>query len=82
MEAFYDYSIGISGVGGIENEANFLRVTHKYTTTVKDYMKNKEQNERESIERQVGRKVEDSETINVYEVDRVYEFVVKRSTIP
>lgn len=79
VDSKYDFlksrdTIGVSGVD-TTNEANFLRITHKYTTTVKEYMKDKRQDEKESIERQVGRKVKDSEKINVYEFERTYNFV-------
>lgn len=69
--------IAISGVD-TTNEANFLRITHKYTTTVKEYMKDKKHYERANIERQVGRNVKDGEKINVYEFKRTYHFASRQ----
>jgi hypothetical protein len=51
----------------------YLEITHKYKTTIKEYIeKHDGPFVRESIERQVGRKVDDNEKIDILEFDRTY----------
>lgn len=64
---------------GSSQEKVFIKVTHKYITTVKEYIEYWQQPEliKQNIERQVGRNVQDNESITVYEFDRTYEWAVK-----
>ncbi|MHA2314882.1 MAG: hypothetical protein ACXACF_06295 [Candidatus Hermodarchaeia archaeon] len=61
-------------------EKVFIKVTYKYSTTVKKYLKDNKyllRESKESIERQVGRKVKDNESMTVFEIEKVYEWQIK-----
>ncbi len=60
-------------------DAVYLKITHKYKTTVKEYLnRNSRPLMRETIERQVGRKVQDEEQLEVFEFDTTYEWALPK----
>lgn len=66
-----------------DQEKTFVRVTYKNVITVKKYLDNHKRFtlggiQRESIERQIGRKVKDNENITVFELERVWEWQLKK----
>jgi len=59
-------------------EKKFIKITYKYKTTMADYLKINGGNfARESIERQVGRKIDDGEQLTVFEFERTNEWALK-----
>lgn len=57
------------------NEASFAEITHKYETTIGEYLKkHKEPYFKENLERQVGRSVKNKEKLSIFEFDRAYEW--------
>jgi len=70
-------------VAGAEDrgEKKFIKITQKYKTTLADYLKiNGGISARESIERQVGRRINDGEQMTVFEFERIYEWALKLYT--
>ena len=62
-------------VAGAEsnNERLGIEITHKFHTTIKDYLEEQGgEYMRAEIERQVGRKVQDNEKLDVYEFEKAY----------
>lgn len=58
----------------------FIRVTYKYSTTVRKYLKDNKyllKETKENIERQVGRKIKSNESMTVFELEKVYDWQIK-----
>jgi len=67
----------VAGAEG-QGEKKYIKITHKYNTTLSDYFKINGSNfARESIERQIGRKIDDGERITVFEFERINEWALK-----
>jgi Restriction endonuclease len=60
-----------------EKEETYIRITHKYKTTVAKYLKDNGEGSRYSIESQLGRQVKNSEVLTVFEIRRCYEWDLK-----
>lgn len=62
------------------NEQAFIKITHKFKTTVKDYL-NKRTGDfqlRMSMEQQLGRQLAEDEEVNVYEFKEVYKWELEK----
>lgn len=68
-------AIGIAGIDK-EKDTGYIKITHKYKILVKDYLKQVGDQEKQGIERQIGRKIKISEELSVFEYERTfgYEF--------
>lgn len=63
-----------------DNAKIFIRVTYKYSTTVKKYLKDNKyllKETKESIDRQVGRKIKSNESMTVFEFEKVYDWQIE-----
>lgn len=61
-----------------DSEDEYAQVTYKYVTTVKQLINAKSQNiTKESLEREFGRSITESEEVTVFEVIRVYSWKLK-----
>ena len=62
-----------------KDEKKYLEITYKYTITVKKYLTEKNNSvARGDIERQVGRSIKNNDTLNVYEIVKVYEWQIPK----
>jgi len=86
VEGKYNYLnprdiIKVSVTDGESKEEIYAEVTHKYSTSVKEYLKDKNYRDdylnKEYIETQVGRKVKDKEKIIVFELDKLWGWEIK-----
>lgn len=64
-----------------EKEKRSIEITHKFTTTVKEYLilTNHELRYKSNIERQIGHEIKDEDKLNILEFDQVYSWQLKPS---
>lgn len=72
-------AITVAGITDGDNVPSFIKITHKYTTTIDEYLKERSEQPylRQSIERQVGRSIKSGENLVVFEFERSYGWEFK-----
>lgn len=86
VDGKYDFlnvndAIFVSGGGKIGDSEAYIRITNKYQSTVKALMEIRGvRTSKNAIELQVGKKLEDSDLVNVFEFERAYGWNLKSYT--